>query len=156
MIRHLPIPGHKTFIRIHPKRYECPYCEGKPATTQKMAWYDRRSPDTASYERYVLPALINSTVADVGMKEDIGYEAVTGIINRHTDGEVDRNNFRRPDTIGTDEISSKKGHRDSVTVITGGEGRGIPGVLRGREKATVKAFLSGIPERLKKTLRGGH
>ena len=89
-------------------------------------------------------------MADVGIREDIGYEAVMGIIDRHTDGGVDRNKFERPDTIGTDEISLKKGHRDSVTIITDGEGRGIPGVLRGREKATVKAFLSGIPERLKK------
>jgi len=152
MIRHLPISGHKTFIRIHPKRYGCPYCEGKPTTTQKMTWYDQRSPDTISYERHVLPELINSTVADVGMKEDIGYEAVMGIIDRHADGEVDRNNFKCLNTIGTDEISLKKGHRDFVTVITGGEGREFSGILRGREKATVKAFLSGIPKRLKKTL----
>ena len=39
VVRHLPISGHVTFVRIHPKRYECPYCEGKPTTTQKMAWY---------------------------------------------------------------------------------------------------------------------
>ncbi len=76
-----------------------------------------------------------------------------GIINRHTDGEADRNGIRYPGTIETDGISLKNGQMDSVTVITGGEGRGITGVLHGREKATVKAFLSGIPERLKKTLR---
>jgi len=47
----------------------------------------------------------------------------------------------------------QKGHRKYVTLITGGEGRRITGVLQGREKATVKAFLSGIPERLKQTLK---
>jgi len=150
-VRHLPISGHKTFIRIHPKRYGCPFCEGKPTNTQKMTWYEQRSPDTASYEKHVLPELINSTVADVGLKEDIGCEAVMGIINRHTDGEVCRNNSERSDTIGTDEIPLKKGHKDSVTIIT--VGKGILSVVRGREKATVKAFLSGIPKRLKKTLR---
>ena len=153
MIRHLPIPGHKTFIRIRPERYECPYCEGKPATTQKMTWYDQRSPDTDVYEKHVLPGLINSTVADVSIREDIGYEAVTGIINRHVESEVSRYEIRRSETIGIDGISLKKGHRDSVTLITGGEGRRITGVLQGREKATVKAFLSGIPERLKQTLK---
>ncbi len=101
----------------------------------------------------MLPELMNSTVADVSLKEDTGYEAVTGIINRHADGEADRNNIRCPDITGTDGIPLKKGHRNSVTLITDGEGRGIPGVLRGREKATVKAFLSGIPERSEKTLR---
>jgi len=153
MIRHLPIPGHKTFIRIRPERYECPYCEGKPATTQKMTWYDQRSPDTDVYEKHVLPGLINSTVADVSIREDIGCEAVTVIINRHVESEVSRYEIRRSETIGIDGISLKKGHRDSVTLITGGEGRRITGVLQGREKATVKAFLSGIPERLEQTLK---
>jgi transposase len=152
IIRHLPILGHKTFIHIHPKRYECPYCEGKATTTQKMTWYDQRSPNTNAYERHVLPELINSTVADASIKEDIGYEAVMGIINRHIDSEVNWDDIKRLDTIGIDEISLKKGHKDFVTLITGGEGRRISGVLQGREKATVKAFLSGIPERLKQTL----
>jgi hypothetical protein len=36
-----------------------------------------------------LLALVNSTVQDVCLKEDIGYEAIMGILDRHRQGEVD-------------------------------------------------------------------
>jgi transposase len=42
-LRHLPILGHKTYIRIRPKRYECRYCAGKPTTTVRVSWYDAGS-----------------------------------------------------------------------------------------------------------------
>ena len=28
-LRHLPILGHRVYIRLRPKRYECPYCSTK-------------------------------------------------------------------------------------------------------------------------------
>ena len=55
-LRHLPIPGHKTYILIRPKRYECPYCDDKPATTRKLTRYDRKSPHTRAYEERSLRA----------------------------------------------------------------------------------------------------
>lgn len=35
-VRHLPILGHQVYLRYRPKRYECPYCDGKPTTTEKL------------------------------------------------------------------------------------------------------------------------
>ena len=45
--------------------------------------------------------------------------------------------------LGLDEISLKKGYQDYVTLITSKtkDGVKILGVLKGRDKATVKAFL---------------
>jgi transposase len=34
-VRHLPILGRKTSIRLRPVRYQCPYCDGNPTTTQQ-------------------------------------------------------------------------------------------------------------------------
>ena len=31
-LRHLPILGHRLYIRLRPKRYECPQCNGKTST----------------------------------------------------------------------------------------------------------------------------
>lgn len=153
--RHLPTSGHKTYIRIRPKRYECPYCEGKPATTQRVPWYDIGSPHTRAYEDHIMPAMVSGTVTDVSMKEAVGYEAVTGIIRRRADNRADRGSFRMIGIIGIDEISPKKGHNDSVTVITSysDERIRISGTAGGREKVGVKNFLSGIPERPKKSVK---
>ena len=154
-LRHLPILGHKTYIRIRPKRYECPYCAGKPKTTQRVSWYDVGSSHTRAFEDHIMLAMVSSTVTDVSMKEDIGYEAVMGMIGRRVGCESDWNSFRKLGIIGIDEISLKKGHKDFVTIITSYTDAGIRilGIVVGREKVGVKNFLSCIPKRLQKSIK---
>ncbi len=108
-MRHLSISGRKVYIRIEPARYQCPYCEGGPTTTQKLSWYRPRSPHTEAFDKHILLACVNSTIADVSMKEDIGYEATMGTIDRHINEEADWDNIERLETIGIDEVSQKKG-----------------------------------------------
>lgn len=153
-LRHLSILGRKTYIRIRPVRYRCPYCDNNPTTTQKLEWYDLRSPFTKAYEEHVLLLIVNSTVEDISIKEDIGYEAVMGIISRYIAQVVDWSLIKRLEVIGIDEISLKKGHKDFVTIVTGRvSGKTIIlGILGDRQKATVKKFLKEIPERIRKKI----
>jgi len=44
-LRHLSILGHRVYIRIRPKQYECPHC-GDRITTQALDWYKTKSPHT--------------------------------------------------------------------------------------------------------------
>ena len=153
-LRHLSILGHKTTIRLRPKRYQCLDCSGKPTTTQTLSWYEPRSPNTKAYEAHVLLSLVNSTVQDVSRKEALGYEAVMGIIGRQVGRQVDWAMFERLEIVGVDEIALRKGHSDFVTLVTArvaGQSR-ILAVLDGREKATVKAFFERIPARLVATI----
>jgi transposase len=154
-LRHLPILGMNTYIRIRPARYQCTHCTGKPVTTQTLNWYDPRSPHTKVYEKHIMLEMVNSTVVDVSIKEGLSYKAVMGIIHRHIDTEVSWDAIESLDTIGLDEISIKKGHTDFVTIITSRvDGKiTILAVLKGRKKETVKDFLSSIPKRLKKTVK---
>ncbi len=48
-VRHLPSFGQEVLIRYRPKRYECPYCEGNPKTTQALAWHRANSLYTRGY-----------------------------------------------------------------------------------------------------------
>ena len=154
-LRHLSILGRKTYIRLRPVRYQCPSCDGKPTTTQQLSWYTQKSVSTKSYEEHILLSLVNSTVQDVCRKEDMGYEAIMGIIERHRQGEVDWDQFSRLDVLGLDEISLKKGHRNFVTIVTGrlDDETVVLGVLSDRQKTTVKRFLAGIPRKLRKTIK---
>lgn len=45
-LRHLPILGRRVSLRLRPKRYRCPFCEGGPTTTQELSWYEAQSPHT--------------------------------------------------------------------------------------------------------------
>ncbi len=159
ILRHLPILGRQTYLRIFPERYECPHCKGKKgnpvSSTQRLSWYNPGTGQTKAYEEQVLLSLINSTVADTSIKEDIGYEAIMGIIDRRIESTVDWKAFERLDVLGLDEISLKKGHKDFVTIVTAHvQGRiRLLGVLGDRKKATVKTFLSSIPKRLRRTIK---
>ena len=155
-LRHLSILGKPTYLRITPKRYQCPYCKNHPTTTQKLAWYDVWSPHTKAYETHVLLNLVNSTVVDVSIKEGLGYEAVQGIINRRVSEKVNWNEFKELGDIGIDEIARRKGHQDFITLVTTRLATGVLrvlGVLEGRDKATVKKFFLSIPKGLRKTIR---
>ena len=151
-LRHLPILGRKTYLRIRPVRYQCVHCKGKPTTTQKVSWYVPRSPHTKAYDKHLLLAVINSTVEDVSLKEGIGYKAVEGVVERYIQRRVNWKQITRLDVIGLDEISLKKGHKKFVTIVTGrrGERTLILAVLKDRQKRTVKAFLEGVPLRVRR------
>lgn len=157
-LRHLPILGHQVYIRLRPKRYECPHCSSKQhrkTSTQQLSWYRSKSPHTNAYEEQVLLQLVNSTIQDVALKEKLGYEAVIGIINRAVSTQVDWGTFDRLDVVGLDEIALKKGRSDYVVIVTArlrDDQVKLLAVLPNREKATVKAFLERIPTRLQRTI----
>src|SRR5216683_5299279 len=72
--RHLSILGRKTFIRLRPVRYQCSSCDGKPTTTQELSWYTPRSSYTKSYEEHILLGVVNSTIQDVCIKEELAMK----------------------------------------------------------------------------------
>jgi transposase len=117
-LRHLSILGRVVWIRIRPKRFECPYCDNHPTTTQQLDWYDTKSPHTRAYDDYLLKCLINSTVEDVSHKEHVGYDAVEGVIARRVNHRVNWSDFTELSIIGMDEIALRKGKKDFVLVIT--------------------------------------
>jgi len=153
-LRHLPILGKKTFIEITPPRGRCSHCDNNPTTTQQADWYNRKSPHTKAYEKHALFSLINSTISDVSIKEDLGYQAIQAIVDRYIETDVNWSLLKELGLLGLDEISLRKGYRDYVTLISSrvGDEVKIIAVLKGREKETIKAFLSSIPQNLQRTI----
>lgn len=155
-LRHLPILGHVVWLRIRPKRYKCPDCDNHPTTTERPSWYERKSPHTKAYDKYLLKCLINSTVEDVSHKEKVGYDAVEGILERRIECSVDWSEFKELGTIGMDEIAMRKGKRDFALIITTQQADGrvaILAVLPDRKKASARQFLESIPARLRVTIK---
>ena len=155
-LRHLPILDKTVWLKIKPKRYQCPDCDNGPTTTQTCSWYDSKSPHTKAYEQWLLRDLINSTITDVSMKRGIGEAAVEGIINRYIHQQVDWQAIKTIPLLGIDEIALKKGHKDFVVIVTAINEQGekhILAVLPDRKKDTVKAFLAAIPVLQKATIQ---
>jgi transposase len=159
LLRHTSVFGLKTYIRIRAVRYQCDDCNGiknRPVTTsQKLDWYQQKSQQTKDYERYILLSLINGTIEDVCIMNDIGYKAVESVVDRHIDTKPNWKEINHLGIIGIDEISLKKGHKDFVTIITANANGKIIilAVLKDRLKLTVKSFLQTIPKRLRRTVK---
>lgn len=154
-LRHLPILGHCVYIRLRPKRYICPHCAGK-TTTQELDWYAAKSPHTQAYDQQLIVQLINSTVQDVSRKEDVGYAAVNGAVERSINAQVNWDEFAELSVIGIDEIALTKGRRNFIAIITTQQADGhvaVLSVLPDRNKTTVRQFFETIPPRLRPTLR---
>ena len=154
-IRHLSILGRESYLFIRLPRFQCQECREKPTTTQQVPWHERRSPNTIAFEKHILLELMGSTVEEIALRENIGYEAVMGIIHRHMQTEIDWDSIEKLEQIGLDEISLKKGHKDFVTIVSAYiDGRvQLLAVLKDRKKDTVKSFLKSIPTHLKKTVK---
>jgi len=147
-LRHLPILGRVVYLRIRPKRFRCPWCDDHPTTTQTLDWYDPNALHTNAYERHLIVQLINSTLTDVGEKEDVTYDALLGILDRWIASSVDWDALEPFTTMGIDEVALLKGHRDFVAVISAQDAHGrlhILAVLPDRLKETVVAWLEAIP-----------
>jgi transposase len=154
-VRHLAILDRAVYIRYRPKRYQCPYCEGGPTTTQTVSWHTPGSGMTKAYEQYVLKALIHSTIEDVSRKERLSYDRVLGVMERCVAAQVDWTGFKRLEVLGIDELAVKKGQRDYAVIISARFATGdlaVLGVLPDRQQATVQAFLNSIPAPLKATI----
>ena len=138
-----------------PRRGRCRDCDGGPTTTERLQWYELNSKMTKPFEQHLLFELINSTVADVSRKENVDYHTIEGLIDSYIETEVDFSQIKALGVLGLDEISLKKGYRDYVTLVTYRihDKVHVLGVIEGREKVEVAAFLRKIPAKLKKTVQ---
>lgn len=128
-LRHLSILGQETYLAVRPRRGQCPTCANKPTTTQILDWYEQRSPHTKAYDRYLMKLLIGSTVADVSLKENVGYDAVLGALDRQVANEINWDEIEHLGTIGIDEVANKKGHKGYRAVITARQDDGTLSIL---------------------------
>ena len=153
-LRHLSVFGHRVYIRLRPKRFECPDCGGR-TTTQKLSWYEANSPHTKAYDQYLILLLVNSTVSDVSRKENVGYGAVEGAIERCVSACVNWDEIEDLAIVGIDEVAMKKGKNNYLAIISSQQADGrivLLGVLEDRKKETIRHFWESIPENLRKTM----
>ncbi len=137
-LRHLPVLNMQTYIRFRPRRGQCHDCEHEPTTTQVVSWYEERSPHTRAYDQWLMKQLVNTTVEDVSMRENIGYDAVIGALDRQIETRVNWSEISDLGTIGIDEIALKKGRKNYAAIVTT------------RQKDGKSRVLAVLPDRKKR------
>ena len=153
-LRHLPIFGKETIIEITPPRGICERCDDHPTTTQILSWYKRNAHHTKAYEQHILLSLVHSTIADVSTKENISEQAIQLIVDKSIAEEINWKDIKKIGILGIDEIALKKGYKDYLSLVTNCVDKKIHilGVIKGKEKAAIKAFFLSIPQKKRKTI----
>ena len=155
-LRHLPVFERQVYLHLQTKRYLCPRCPKRTATTQRGDWYDAAAGCTNAFANSLLRALVNSTLQDVARQQQVTYDCLRGLLQRRVATTVDWSQVKQLRVLGLDEIALHKGHQDFVTIVSTQDEQGHPvllAVLEGRTKETVKQFLASIPEHLRLTVR---
>src|SRR3970040_2166810 len=80
LVRDLPLSGRKSFLRYQSRRFECIVCQ-KPFT-ERVEWMNFDSSYTKRFEEHVYQLCRKSTVQDVSVFLELGYDAVEGIFQR--------------------------------------------------------------------------
>lgn len=107
-LNHLPVFGTPVYIEFQPIRYQCRSCKGQPTTTQKPSWYQSTGHCTKNYATHILNSLVNSTIEDVALFENISHKRVFNIVNQHIPDKMDWSTLESLKNLGIDEISLKK------------------------------------------------
>jgi transposase len=93
--------------------------------------------------------LINSTVTNVGITEDVTDAAILGVLDRWIAAEVDWDALPPFSTIGIDEVALSTDHGDFLAVLTAHTATGdvhVLAMLPDRLTTSVLAWLNAIPE----------
>jgi len=155
-IRHTSVFDMPVILRIKPVRYQCEHCDDHPTTTEKYDWVADGGKITKGLEGYILRCVINSTIQDVARKECLSYSTIETVLNHRIVHSIDWSQFTDLITIGIDEISNRKGHKDFVAIVSAKNKCGklvILAVLDDRKKQTVLDFFESIPDRLRHTVK---
>ena len=80
LVRDLALSGRKSYLRYHSRRFECEACQR--SFTERVEWLNFDSSYTKRFEEQVYKLCRKSTVQDVSVFLELGYDAVEGIFQR--------------------------------------------------------------------------
>lgn len=144
-VRHLDIWGMKTLVHFPQRRFDCDVC-GRPFT-EILEWLDSKRRQTNVFEMHIYERVKNKTPRkQVALQEGLHEATVLDIFKRQAKRAARRPDGRRVCTLGVDEISLRKGHKQYALVISDLERHRVIAVLPNRLKKTFEEWLEGLTE----------
>jgi len=151
-VRDLPCFGRSVYLSLPRRQFKCRHCS-KPFT-ERLSFVEFGSGFTKRYEQYIYEQCHERSFTVVGNQERVSDTLIRKVYDSYASRDLQPRG--RPKTIrvlGMDEISTRKGHRRFVCVITDIDRKRVVEVLENRLKDTVIAYLRGLPETVRKSVR---
>ena len=151
-VRDLSWCGRDVYLLVPRRRFKCRRCE-KPFT-EYLPFVEFGTSFTKRYEQYIYEQCRERSFTAVERQEGISDTVIAKIYNSYSAAcSQPRGRPRAIRVLGIDEISTRKGHRHFVAVITDIDRKQVLEVLENRLKDTVSAYLSSLPPSVHKSLR---
>ncbi len=148
-IRDVPLLGKICFIQFTHRRFFCQEC--KETFMEKLSFLEPNSIYTNRYEQYVYHLCRENTVSFVSQFELLGYDATEGIYYRQVRKKVFP--YKDIEILGIDEISTKKGHKNFVLVISDIGNKQVIEVLENRLKESLDKYFDDMPHDMKCSIK---
>ncbi len=151
-VRDLPCFGRRVYLLLPRRQFKCRHC-GKPFT-ERLSFVAFGRSFTKRYERYIFEQCHERSFTTVAEREGISDTVIRQVYDSYASTQVQPRG--RPKTIrvlGLDEISTRKGHRHFVCVVTDIDRKQVIEVLENRLKETVIAYLRGLPQSVRRSIR---
>jgi transposase len=144
-IRDVPLLGKRCFIQFTHRRFFCEDC--KETFMERLSFLEPNSIYTNRYEQYIYRLCRENTVSFVSQFESLGYDATEGIYYRQIQNKVV--SYKDIEILGIDEISTKKGHKDFVLVVSDIGNKRVVEVLENRLKESLDKYFDDMTQEMK-------
>ena len=139
-------------IEIDHRRFECGECFKTFMEPLTFAGPNRHY--TYRFESEVYECCKETNAVYAGIKFGISDKTAAAIYQSIAQRKLEKQTPLEPiEEIGIDEISMHKGHKDFVLVVTDITNKRVLEVLSNRKKDTLKAFLGGLSEDIKHSIK---
>lgn len=128
--------GKRCFIKVPKYRINC---SCGYSGTEEISWLNPYSRVTNRYSNWIYAFCKRMTCIDVSRVFGISKHTVYKLDKEGIKHELEKQEPIKPDKLGIDEISRKKGHV-YATIVTAPDERKILDVLKGRKKEVLETF----------------
>jgi len=149
-VRHLNTMGMITFLHFLSRRFRCDQC-GK-LFTEELSFAEPYRRQTVAFEKYIYELCKASSRKTVAQREALSQSTVKDILKRGASKlEVQAGSILTR-TLGIDEISLKKRHKQFALIISDIDRKCVLAVLEARDKERLRQWIVGLDVRQREAI----
>lgn len=150
-MRDLPCGGHRIYLQMEVRRVDCRRCGA--VKRERLDDLVENALHTKRFAHYVGRRCRTETISDVAREMHLDWHTVKRLEKEYMREQLDRAGKPRPQVIGIDEISIRKGHSYRIVVSDLEKHRPIWFGGRDRSEASMDGFYEFLGEKPARKMR---
>lgn len=150
-VRDLPCGGHRIYLQMEVRRVDCRRCGA--VKRERLDDLVENALHTKRFAHYVGRRCRTETISDVAREMHLDWHTVKRLEKEYMQEQLDRAGKPRPQVIGIDEISIRKGHTYRIVVSDLEKHRPIWFGGRDRSEASMDGFYEFLGEKPARKVR---